>query len=148
MLSLKNCGTSSRTSGFASVALMRFGVFVFDILCSSRALSHGSLKVRQPLTHKRQALSLDAIDTHPALRLVLEETSGFKNLKVPRRRLPRMRKDCRDLSGGHGAAVEIDRKQHAAPSGMGQRTEYRLIRVCADPRSRLEHQQYPGGGSM
>src|SRR5262245_51606022 len=125
---------------------MPFGIFVFDILCSSRAMSHRSLKVRQPLTHKCQALSLDAIDTHPTLPLVLEEASGFKNLKVPRGRLPRMRKDRRDLSGGHCAAVEIDGKQHAAPSRVGQRTEYRLIRVWTDPRSRLEHQQHPGVG--
>src|SRR5262245_40948755 len=127
---------------------MPFRVFVFDILRSLLATSHGSVKVRQPLAHKRQALSLDAINTHPALPLLLEEASGFKNLKVPRRRLPCMRKDCRDLSSGHCAAVEIDREQHAAASWVGQRTEYRLIRVCADPRSRLEHQQYPGGGSI
>src|SRR5262249_4038989 len=109
------------------------------IWCSSRAMSHGFLKVRQPLAHKRQALSLDAVNTHPALPLVLQEASGFKNLKVPRCRLPCMRKDRRDLSGGHCAAVEIDRKQHAATSWVGQRTEYRLIRVSADPRSWLEH---------
>jgi hypothetical protein len=108
-------------------------------------MSHGSLKVRQPVAHKRQALSLKAINTHPALPLVLEEAGGFKNLKVPRRRLPCMRKDRRDFAGGHCAAVEIDRQQHAAPSWVGQRTEYRLIRVCADPRGRLEHQQYPVG---
>jgi hypothetical protein len=56
-------------------------------------MSHWFLKVRQPLAHQRQALSLNAIDTHPALPLVLDEASGFKHLNMPSRRLPGMRED-------------------------------------------------------
>jgi hypothetical protein len=78
-------------------------------------MSRWSLKVCQPFSHQRQALSFDAIDTHPALPLVPEEASSFKNLKVPSGGLPRMRKDRRDLSRGHRASVEIDREQYAAP---------------------------------
>jgi hypothetical protein len=121
---------------------MPFGLFAFDTLFSSNATSHWSLKVRQPLGHQRQALSLDAIDTHPALPLVPEEAGRFKHLKMPSRGLPCMRKDRRDLSGGHRASVEIDREQHAAPSTVRQGPEYRLIGVWTHPRSRLEHQQY------
>src|SRR5262249_8025556 len=81
---------------------------------------------------------------HPALPLVPEEACRFKHMKVPRRGLPCMRKDCRDLSSGHRASVEIDREQHATPSRMGQRTEDRLIRVRTHSRSRLKHQQCSG----
>jgi hypothetical protein len=104
-------------------------------------MSHWALKMRQPLAHQRQSLSLDAINTHPALSLVGEQAGGFKHLKMPSRGLPCMRKDRRDLSGGHRASIEIDREQHATPSSVGQRAKYRLIRVWTHPRSRLEHQQ-------
>ena len=92
-------------------------------------MSHRALKVRQPIVHQRQSLSLDAINTHPALPLVCEQTSGLKNLKMPGRSLPCMRKHRRDLSGSHRASIEIDREQHAAPRRVGERPEYSLIRV-------------------
>src|SRR5262245_27952787 len=125
---------------------MFLGVFV-DILFSSSATSHWSLKVRQPLVHQRQALSLDAIDTHPALPPVAEEARSFKHLEVARGGLPCMRKDRRDLSSGHRASVEKDREQNAAPSGVGQRTEDLLICVWTHSRSRLKHQRCSGGQS-
>src|ERR1700674_640884 len=37
---------------------------------------------------------------------------------------------------------EIDREQHAAPSRVGQRPEYSLIRVSPYLGSNLRHQQY------
>jgi hypothetical protein len=91
------------------------------------------LKVRQPIAHQSQSLSLDAINTHPALPLVREQTSGLKNLKVPGCGLPRMRKHRRNLSGSHRASTEIDREQHAASSRVGQRSEDILIRVSPRP---------------
>jgi hypothetical protein len=100
------------------------------------------LKVRQPIAHQRQSLSLDVINTHPALPLVCEQTSGLKNLKMPGRGLPGMRKHCRDFSGSHRASIEIDREQHAASSRVGERPEDILIRVSPHSRSRLRHQLY------
>jgi hypothetical protein len=98
------------------------------------------LKVRQPIANERQSLSLDAINTHPALPLVRQQTGGLKNLKVPGRGLPCMRKHRRNVSGSHRASVEIDSEQHAAPSRVSQRPEDILIRVS--PNSRCRHQQY------
>ena len=109
-------------------------------LFSSSATSHWSLKMRQPLAHQRQALVFDVIDAHPALPLMPEEAGSFEHLKVPRRRLPGVRKDRRDLSGGRCASVEIDREQHAAPSGVRQRAEDRLIRVRTRLRGAFRHQ--------
>jgi hypothetical protein len=120
---------------------------VEDILFSSYAVRHRALKVRQPIAHQRQSLSLDAINTRPALPFVREQTSRLKNLQVPGRGLPCMRKHRRDLSGSHRASIEIDREQHAAPSRMGQRPEYILIRISTRLRPQLRHQQYPGSGS-
>jgi len=94
------------------------------------------LKVRQPITHQRQSLSLDAVDAHPALPLVREQTSGLENLKVAGRGLPGVRKHGRDLSGRHRAPIEIDRQQNATPSWVGQRPKHCLIRVWPPPRSR------------
>jgi hypothetical protein len=56
--------------------------------------------------------------------------------------LPCMGKHRRDLSGSHRASIEIDSQQHAAPSRVGQRPEYSLIRVSPDLGSNLRHQQY------
>jgi hypothetical protein len=113
---------------------------VFGTLFSSGAMSRWSLKVCQPFSHQRQAISFDAIDTHSALPLVPQEASSFKNLKVPSGGLPCMRKDRRDLSRGHRASVEVDREQYATPGRVSQRTEYGLIRVGTNPRGRLQHQ--------
>jgi len=85
--------------------------------------------VRQPVAHERQSLSLDAINPHPSRPLMREKTRNFKNLKVPGRRLPCMRKYRRNLTGSHRASVEIDREQNSAPHGVGQRREHSLIRV-------------------
>jgi hypothetical protein len=97
--------------------------------------------------HSGQSLSLDPINTHPALPFVREQTSRLKNLQVPGRGLACMRKYHRDLSGSHRASIEIDREQHAAPSRVGQRPEYILARISTRLRPQLRHQRYPGGGS-
>jgi hypothetical protein len=97
------------------------------------------LKVRQPIAHQRQSLSLNAINTHPTLPLVREQTSGLKNLKMPGRGLPCMREHRRNFSGSHRASIEIDSEQHAAPSRVGQRPEDILIRVSPHPRCRFRH---------
>jgi hypothetical protein len=104
---------------------------VADIVFSSCAEFRRGLKVRQPIAHQRQSLSLDAIDTHPALPLVCEQPCSLKNLKVPGRGLPCMFKHRRDLSGTHRASIEVDREQHATPGRVGQRPEYILIRVSS-----------------
>jgi hypothetical protein len=88
-------------------------------LFSSYAVSHRPLKVRQPVAYQSQSLSLDAINTHPALSLMREQTGGLKYLKVPGRCLPCMSKHRGDLSGTHRASIEIDREQRAAPSRVG-----------------------------
>jgi hypothetical protein len=60
-----------------------------------------------------------------------KHTRSFKNLKVPGRGLPSMRKYRRNLTGSHRASIEIDREQDAAPRGVGQRPEYGLIRITS-----------------
>jgi hypothetical protein len=80
-----------------------------DIWRSSFAVSYRILKVRKPITHKRQSFLLKTINTHPAVPLMREQSSSFKKLEVPRRSLPGMAKHRRDLPGGHRASVEIDR---------------------------------------
>jgi hypothetical protein len=90
---------------------------------------HWALKVRKPIIDQRKSLSLDAINAHPSLSLVTEQTSGLKDLKMPGGRLPCVLKYGRYLSGSHRTSIEIDREQHAPSSGVRQSAKYCLVGV-------------------
>jgi hypothetical protein len=64
----------------------------------------------QPIPHQFESFVLNSVNTLPALPLMRNQTSGLKDLKMSRCRLPRMLEDRRYFSGCHGATVEVNRE--------------------------------------
>lgn len=74
--------------------------------------------MRQPVPHEFKSFALNSVNTHSALPLVREQSSGFKDLEVSGCGLPRVLKDRRYFPSCHRAAVEVDGEQHAPPGGV------------------------------
>ena len=72
----------------------------------------------KPVPHQFEPFSLNSVNTHPTLPLVSEQACRLEDLEVPRCRLPGVLEDGRDFAGRHGAAVEINREQHASPGSV------------------------------
>ena len=96
-------------------------------------------KVSKPVANQFKSFALDAIYARAASLFMGQKARPFKNSKMPRSRLPRVLEDGCNFASRHGAAGEIDRKQHSASRGVRQGGEYRFIHVNPRFRFRIAH---------
>jgi len=102
-------------------------------------MSAVSGKVSKPVANQFKSFAPDAIYTRAASLFMGQKARPFKNSKMPRSRLPRVLEDGCNFASRHGAAGEIDRKQHSASRGVRQGGEYRFIHVNPRFRFRIAH---------
>ena len=96
-------------------------------------------KVSKPVANQFKSFALDAVYARAASLFMGQQARPFKNSKMPRSRLPGVLEDGRNFASRHGAAGEIDSKQHSASSGVRQGGEYRFIRINPRFRFRIAH---------
>jgi hypothetical protein len=92
-------------------------------------------KVSKPVANQFKSLALDVVYAHAASLFMGQQARPFKNSKMTRGRLPGVLEDGCNFASRHGAASEIDSKQHSASRGVRQGGEYRFIRI--NPRFRF-----------
>ena len=96
-------------------------------------------KVSKPVANQFKSLALDVVYAHAASLFMGQKARPFKNSKMPRSCLPGVLEDGRNFASRHGAAGEIDSKQHSASRGVRQGGEYRFIHVNPRFRFRIAH---------
>jgi hypothetical protein len=74
-------------------------------------------------------MRINPVQPCPSLPLVPEKSGQFEDLKVPRGRWPCVLEHVGYLAGRHRTALEVHRQQDPATHRMGQRREYRLVRI-------------------
>src|SRR4030095_9134629 len=105
---LKNCGTSFFCPA-VSYPLLRF-----------------PKEVIEPVLHQLQSLPFNSINAHAPFLFTAQQPRSFEHLQMTRRRLPRVREGCGDLTGAHRSSVEIHCQQNTPARRMGESGKHRL----------------------
>src|SRR5262245_33218928 len=80
----------------------------------------------EPLREEGEALLVDAIHDGATDLVVLEQSRGFEDLQVARRRGPRVREAPRDVACGHRAAAKMHRQEDLPSRRVSERGADRL----------------------
>src|SRR5215468_10245478 len=95
--------------------------------------------MREPVAHQFKAFRLQTVDPRAASLLVIEQTGDLEDAKMPRGGLPGVFEDGRDLTGGHGAVVDMQGHQHPSPGGVRQGTEDRFVGIDLESALTTRH---------